>query len=86
MAKWQTIAFIFTSILMRLIINTLSLFVHQEQYTALKLIWIQAPNQSPPWSYKAGPCQVWRHITMSMVLTQKEIPEERELKKKLSIV
>ena len=38
------------------------------------LIWIQAPNQSLPLSYIAGLRQLWRHITLSMLLTQKEIP------------
>ena len=37
--------------------------------------------KSPPLSYTAGLHQVWRHITMSTVLTQEEIPEKGGYKK-----
>ena len=38
--------------------------------------------KSPPKSYTAGLHQVWRHITVSTVLPQEEIPEEGGLLKK----
>ena len=38
------------------------------------LLCINKPQiKSPPKSYIAGLCQVWRHITVSKVLTQEEI-------------